>query len=426
VGRRCANSPPRGTRSRNSLCTRRSIASLPDHVSSFALRDSIGLNQHFETLALNNDPRSTAAVFKFIGSGVKHLRTPLFKAQSLDSWWTDRHHQILQGLAQNGVRLTVLFGWQELVSGQPDRIANAEQVMALCENQYQGKIAAFEGPNEPDSGWVNPGADIANWRKWTLEQQVAIRQARDKRPSLREIPIVGPSPTGGIADRQKLGPIDFLVDAVNTHPYPGNQVVTQAFLTQHLTDALPSCPVSQRGLWATETGISTFGDPWPAVTERQQAILTSKLFLSHLKAGIERTFYYDFIDDGQVPSRESTFGWLRYDLSEKPVYKTMQKLIGLCDPSEAAVGPPLDWTGTNLPSDCQSLTASLSGGETLLFLWREAPLGVSPVTAKVKVPGKTHKASYDLIDLSPDCPYDFPEGYEFDVILADNPICFRV
>jgi hypothetical protein len=393
-------------------------------VSSFELADSIGINQHFETFALNNDPRTTAAQMLLVDSGIKHLRTPIFKHDSLDDWWTDRHHEILGELTDAGMKLTVLFGWQELVSGQPARIANAEQVMTICDTTYAGKVAAFEGPNEPDNPAVNPGAP-SDWRKWTLEQHVAIRQARDKRPALRGVPILGPSPIGGLAQRQHLGPIDFLVDAVNTHPYTGNQVATSAFMAQHVADAVPSCPVSVKPLYATEYGISLHGDPWPNVTEREQAILIVRQILTHAKAGVVRSYYYDFIDDGTVLHRENRFGLLSYDLTPRPAYYAVRKLISLCD-DEPAAHVPLTWTLTGAPADARSLVLTCADGSHLVLLWREAALGSTPVTAQVTFPGKTSKVSYDLIDGGADCPYSFPDGYGINIALGDAPVVFRV
>lgn len=393
-------------------------------VCSNDLLESVGVNCHFETLALNNDPKTMNVLTSLMGSGIRHLRTPIFKIDSADDWWTDRHHQILASLTGAGIKLTALHNWEPRPGVDAARFATAEQLAVICDTTYSGKVAAFEGPNEPDNPAVNPGAP-SDWRKYTLESLVALRQARDKRPGLRDIPIIGPSPIGGATQRQYLGPIDFLVDGVNTHPYTGNQVATQAFIAQHFVDAVPSCPCEERPLYATEHGISTFGDPWPAVTEREQAILTIRQVLAHAKAGIRRSFYYDFIDDGVVASRESTFGLLKYDTTPKVSYTALSKLLNLCD-ANSCPEAPLTWNLTDSPPDARTLVLTNSDDTHLFIAWREAPIGTAAVTAKLSFPGKSHKTSYDLIDGAPDCPADFPDGFAFDVVLSDAPVVIRV
>jgi hypothetical protein len=399
---------------------------------SFALRDSIGLNQHFETFALNNghatlsDPRTAGAVAAVIDSGIKRVRTPIFKLDSADDWWTDRHHAILKQLTDAGVKLTVLFGWQELqTSGVPARAATAEQVMAIVESTYPGKIAAFEGPNEPDNFGVNPGAP-SDWKKWTLEAQVLIRQARDKRPALRSIPIVGPSPIGAQAARAHLGPIDFMVDAVNSHMYTGNTVATQAFFTQHKGQQAPSTPVTPKPVWSTEAGYSIAGNPWPAITEYAQARLVIRHFLSAFKAGIPRTDYYDFIDDGtDMTEREQSFGLLRYNLSPRPAFVALKKLVSILDSAPANALPALSWSLAGAPSDTQSLVLDNTDGSYTVIIWREAALGTPAAVARLKFPGRTQKVSYDIMNAGSDCNRPIPaEG--FDIVLSDDPVAVRV
>ncbi len=62
-------------------------------------------------------------------------------------------------------------------------------------------------------------------------------------------------------------------------------------------------------------------------TEKEQANLIQRVYLSYLAAGVEKIFIYDFHSDGQLPTeKEHNFGITRWDLTPKPAFHAYREL----------------------------------------------------------------------------------------------------
>lgn len=87
----------------------------------------------------------------------------------------------------------------------------------------------------------------------------------------------------------------------------------------HLTD---------KPLWIEETGWSTGGDN--SVSSRVQADNLEALIRGlETRPGIERVFWYDLVDDPASEEGSYNFGLLEDDLSEKPAFRVLKRILAL-------------------------------------------------------------------------------------------------
>jgi hypothetical protein len=99
-----------------------------------------------------------------------------------------------------------------------------------------------------------------------------------------------------------------------------------------------------------------------------------RLFLDYFNAGIPKTYIYEFLDERPDPLRtdpEQNFGLLRSDYSEKPAYKTLQRLIALTGSTNSAAPVPLAYSLTTGSGDVRQLLLQRDPKHLVLILWRD-------------------------------------------------------
>jgi hypothetical protein len=153
-------------------------------------------------------------------------------------------------------------------------------------------------------------------------------------PALADLPVVGPS--FALGNRNLVGDVSAWLTYGNMHSYPGNQ---------HPEWSLHPGPAGggefQRAainsgakpVMATETGYhnaTAVSSGHMPVAENASAVYIPRLLLDYYARGVKRTFLYELIDQGTgTRNKEGRFGLLSHDLSEKPAFRAMQRLIGL-------------------------------------------------------------------------------------------------
>lgn len=318
----------------------------------------------------------------------------------------DGFSQRLVELGKLGIRATVLVDADKPIAASLDTIKKA--------NAGGARIVAIEGPNEPDLFWKNnqrsyagQGAEqgdagiIAGVVAFQKDLYAAVKAD----PELRALTVLGPAlgKTYGYDTKSPFGKgalTDF-VDWGNFHPYPGGNPFSNPFpyagVEKHTwhgghpsanMDESPYAfdvyapPFTPKPMAATETGYSTFLD---GPSEAAHAKYLPRLFCEYFRKGVQRTFSYEFLDEWNKPGdREANFGLVRFDLSPKPAFHALRRLLALtAEPNVRA-----DFKAVPLPGDLTVRAAKgfdrvqyvhhfalqRSDGTFLLIIWHDIAL----------------------------------------------------
>ncbi len=342
-----------------STAARAAIATQPaDHFA-----DSVGVCTHWSYPDTPYGFAFEGVKQRLLQSGIRHVRDGLSER--------------LVELGKLGIRATVLVDADKPI---------ADSLAAIKKANAQGaRIVAIEGPNEPDLFWKNnqrsyagqgAGQGDAGIIAGVIAFQKDLYAAVKADAALRGLTVLGPAlgKTYGYDTRSPLGKgtlTDF-VDWGNFHPYPGGNPFSVPFRYAGLEKytwhgAHPSAnldenpyafdvyapPFAPKPMAATETGYSTFID---GPSEAAHAKYLPRLFCEYFRKGVQRTFSYEFLDEWNKPEdREANFGLIRHDLSPKPAYHALRRLLALTADPKA----PADFKSAPLPGD---LTVSAANG----------------------------------------------------------------
>ncbi len=192
-----------------------------------------------------------------------------------------------------------------------------EAIEAYCDyaratvRRYKDRIKYWEIYNEPNIFFWEGPKDLY---PVLLARVYAVIKQED--PSAR---VLGIS-TAGI-DRpfiQRVLDANAPFDDLTIHPYR-SQLVERTFRRElEETAAL----VDPRGVWITEMGWST--QAAGGKSEREQAQLLARAYLTAVGAGVRNMGWYNFRNDGEDPFyNEANFGVLRRDLSPKAAFRAL-------------------------------------------------------------------------------------------------------
>lgn len=372
------------------LCLATARAEMPTQPAD-SLADSIGVCTHWSYPDTPYGFAFEGVKRRLVRSGIRHVRDGLGGR--------------LVELGKLGIRSTVVVDADKPI---------AESLAAIKKFNADGaRIVAIEGPNEPDLFWKNNGREYngqgaqqgdAGIIAGVIAFQKDLHAAVKGDPATRSLTVVGPSlgKTYGYDSKSPLG-VGTLADFVdwgNFHPYPGGNPFSvpspYAGLEKYIwhggqpstnIDEFPYAfdvyapPFAPKPMAATETGYSTFTD---GPSEMAHAKYLPRLFCEYFRKGIRRTFSYEFVDEWNKPDeREANFGLLRHDLSPKPAYHALRRLIQLvAEPNAKAFSP------SPLPGDLEvrpapgfdrvqyvhHLALQRSDGTFLLLVWHDIAL----------------------------------------------------
>ena len=310
---------------------------------------------------------------KLLGeSGIRHVRDGL-------------HPRERDLFNTYGIRATTIFGPSEKPA---DIVARVRENIDFIE--------MIEGPNEVD---IFPTSSSYNGKVFPQGaidfQNDLFRELRND-PLTRQIPIIAPS-VARTDSNLKLAPLrafDFLV----MHPYAGGQMPSRS-LRGDFAPAMQNAAqilgndVDMKRVVVTESGYHTatgadltIAGVQPGVSERAQAKYIPRHFAEYFNEGIRRTFTYEFIDEfpNASTNAEASFGIVRRDLTPKPAYLALQRLISTLSEAKwnpttkqwrkrAFVPRALDYT---LSGDIKNVHHTLlqkANGTFYLLLWQEVP-----------------------------------------------------
>lgn len=333
------------------LATRRTSRPRPPATVD-ALLQSIGVNVHlsyFDT-SYGNFPLLRLRLEQL---GLRHLRDGACSG-------CPTQQQEIAELGREGYRFDLLMGSPQ--QGEAKLPGLLDSVAALP----VGSVDALEGPNEFDS------SGLADWPALLRSYQQRLRQLRDAVPALRHVPVVAPSLVAQ-ASRARLGELGDAAQFGNLHSYPGAKA-PGANLSSEL--ALASLVSGAAPVIATETGYDTSplpGPPLPPVTEDLQARLLPLLYLDYFAVGISRTYLYELADEKPDPTGangEQHFGLLRQDLSPKPVFGVLARMIALLRVIGSGPLQASPWAATRVEgAGVRHLLLGAAQRRVLVVLW---------------------------------------------------------
>jgi len=318
-----------------------------------ALANSIGVNSDLGTLYDQPDFSTDVALMQKLG--VRHLRDGIIQ-------YADYAGAMSGVLGATGATIDLLTNCTGVASN-PATITTPVQIAAFAA-AIGNRVEGIEAPNEPDQ------QGDANWASDITTCLPGLRTA------LPGVPLVGPGLAAPLSNAQSLGNISGSVDFGNIHRYfSGNNPGSAGWGGQFacgtygaLSWAICEAQINSgsKPIAITETGYSTTQE----VDELTQAKYLSRLFLVNLKAGIVRSFIYDFKDNPSDSSPFGTDGLVRADDTPKPSYAAIQSEIALFSDKGAAPSPA-SFTYALSNQNIDHLLFRKRDGSYLLALWNE-------------------------------------------------------
>lgn len=290
--------------------------------------------------------------------GVRHIRERVFNSTTVVSRTKD--------LAANGITLTAGC-WPRQVNGAFD-LTSAAHCLTWANLYGPAAIDAFDGWNEVENqpGW--PG----NWYAW----QARLYQAVKGDATWRTRPVLGNS-LAHAASADQVGSHPEVLDKGNPHSYPmgvdntGNPSNVATWLAQwnKIDGGKPD--------FVTETGYHTCPTcSGIGVSEKAQGKYAGRLWFEYWNRGIQRTNWYELIDQGvSATDREKNWGLLRNDGSPKPAFTVTRNLVAALSDTGPAFAPGrLDYAIGNASTAIHHTLLQKRDGRFYLALWQEVPV----------------------------------------------------
>jgi len=318
--------------------------------------------------------------------GVRHLRDGGTWLPNQD--WMREVYGRWQEVAQaTGAKFTIIVSPRRTATGPGNDYGDVTHIRDLRDRIGADHIAAWEGLNEHD---ISGRPAFVNEAR-TLQQALFALVKGDPDMAAR-YRVLGPSMAfpGAAA---KVGDLSAFMDEGTIHPYDGGKV-PGSNLADHVNGVRALS--GARPLVATEAGYHTSPvstNPWHwSVSEGAQARYLLRQFLELYNAGVRRTFAYELIDEGTLPSEmEFHFGLLRNDGSRKPAFDALRNLITvLGDRNASAVTPhPLRVRLAGDTTGVRRLVVEKGDGRRYLLLWQNSRSFDEVARVDVAVPART-------------------------------------
>lgn len=341
--------------------------------------ESIGVNTHFSYDDTVYASRFDEVKQKLAELGIRHIR------EGLEPNRPDQYQE-LNSLASAGIESTLILGDP---GGGP---AGLEELISTLRANVRGATEAVEGPNEYDS---SGGPD---WATQLSDYQRRLYSAIKGDPGLASLPVIGPSIVQH-RNQESFGDISSALDYGNFHPYPDGEAPETNLDSELAHTAANSGP---KPVMATETGyhnaLNWSGDHRPT-SEEAAATYMPRLFLDYFSQGVTRTFSYELLDEFPDPGkadRESNFGLLRNDLSEKPAFVALRNTIKtLEDPGPEFTPEALDFKLGGDQTDLRQVLLQKRDGSFYLALWRASSVWNPDTHTPISVPSAPVTLDFD-------------------------------
>jgi hypothetical protein len=364
----------------------RSVFAAPEEArQADAFVESLGINTHYTNAPYKESPYSKVQLDqKLIALGIRHIR---------DNTESPQGFARIDALGRAGVRAILVPNGTEKPIG--DYVVWLKQHVA-----YE----AIEGLNEPDGkprsykGMTDVTKGGSPNYPATKAYQADLYKAVKAQSITNHVLVL--SPAMAHVERQKyLDGVPFDIGSMHTYPFGGEPKVALGEKIEQMK-AMKTPNGQHRPIWITETGYYNRTPNGKQISELGAAKYLPRLLALAFKAGIERTYIYELVDQGNDPNnRELNFGLLRYDLSEKPAYVAIKNLTMLLKEPPSAkrkfVVGSLDFeiATTDASAQLEHLLLQKADGRFYLLVWNDLPswnnatqkdLAVAPVPAIIK------------------------------------------
>lgn len=341
-------------------------------------RYGVGIHLNFLDTPYRDADAVAAALAEL---GVRHVRDDLYLN-------APRQYAAIAKVAEQGIRF-------DLIMGRPGTDATpADYVQVVADRLPASAVESIEGVNEWDLfGPDEPEEWVPQMHAW----QEALWTAAKANPATAHLPVLSPA----LAFRWNYaaaGDLSTYADVANAHMYPGGYRPSNEItrITRAVRESLPDEP-----LVTTEAGYhnaTAAEGGHRGVPEDVAGIYLPRLLLDHLARGEQRMYSYELIDsfdDPDLTNPEAHFGLLNHDLSPKPAFTAMKRLLALlADPGPAFEPQTLPIAATGFPADAHYLLTQKRDGRFVLLLWRDVsifdpveqqPLDVTPADVTIDV-----------------------------------------
>jgi hypothetical protein len=287
-------------------------------------------------------------------------RTRLYTGASGDAQrdWMEELHDA------NGMVFNVVMGTPIIADTPSDLVAYAKTF-------NPGVITSMEGGNEWNlkgrPNWVTEirGHQQALWN--------AVHHATLGIPGMTVVQAA----LGLRKDYDLMGDMSAWCDVGNSHCYPGGLQPSVRIVEAKDNTMTINAPGKTRS-WFTETGYATPIDLHAApyyTHETPQGWYMPKLIMEHYLNGDERTYFYEYFDEGtNTADAEDFYGIVRNNTNKKPAWFALQRFQQkLRDHGHESYSPPnliCEVTGgdANLK---YVLCRKFNGGKPVVVFWRD-------------------------------------------------------
>ena len=272
-------------------------------------------------------------------------------------------------LAQAGIRFEMIQ-----TSGGPVQLTSDIAEMTSFEASYPGAIFAYEGANEYNTNtYTLNGRSSSNNLAWgVLDAQVSSAAlAANAQLSAAGVKFIAPS-TASVGSAPNMSPY---VAASNWHVYAGPGQQLQTNIIAGVTAAQASAPgapviLTEVGVSSAAISSSTWG---VAGTEALQGLIDLNAVLDAYKAGAQKTFLYELMDDNAATDQEDNFGLFNADGSPKAAAVYIHNLINILRDNGASATTftpgSLNYAIANLPTTASSMLLEKSNGAYDIGVW---------------------------------------------------------
>ncbi len=319
--------------------------------------DAVGINTHLNYLGTVYDLHYNDIIKPRLRElGTKHIRDHLGN-NKINERYVELAHQY-------GIKLLLINN----DSGDHLESIRAEIIRLNQINPNQPVIDMIEPANETDISWNG------DWQK-LCGYLSNFKDIFRGNPQTKAIPLLGPSfaNTRNSASNFAIvckGASTFM-DIGNLHAYSG--LYPESLLAGGWGISLDQAISHYRKisenhpLIETESGykMSEGVDGHPAVSERTAAKYAPRLVLSRLKAGLEKLYFYQLINNSE------DFGLLNIDGSPRLQYTALKNFIHLMEDEGKDFNPQsLSYTLTGNLNDIHQQLFQKSNGKFLLVIWQ--------------------------------------------------------
>jgi hypothetical protein len=262
-------------------------------------------------------------------------------------------------------------------------------------------VEAIEGANELDQTGTG-------WQTTLFNTQKSIWDATRTQPNLVNRPVLVGSLAFSARWSQVAQDLTPYFTTGNIHSYPGGNPPSSNLAAMF---SATSSHFGGKPMQSTETGYhnavkAPSTESHLPTSERAQGIYTPQEYLEYFRQGIERTCNYEFIDrkaNATLDNRELHFGLLRNDLTPKPAYTSLQRLMALVGDQTAVATPgKLDYKATG-PTTLRQVLLQKSDGSYWIALWNDVSVwdpvnrvDLFPAEASVNITLSKAWSAYDL------------------------------